>query len=76
MEKKKNEVKIDKLRSVEESWPDGVAGAVFLPLVCPCVAKKALSYTHAGEDEVTGAKPIYEDNEDTEEERRTLGILS
>ena len=45
-------------------------------MVCPGVAKETLSHAHAGEDEVTGTKPIYEDNEDTEEERKTLGILS
>ena len=69
-------MKIEKLWSVEESWPGGVTGSVFLPMVCPGVAKETLSHAHAGEDEVTGTKPIYEDNEDTEEERNTLGILS
>ena len=67
-------MKIEKLWSVEESWPDGVTGTIFLPLVSPCVAKEALSNTHAGEDEVTGAKPVHEEDKDAEKERRTLGV--
>ena len=59
LEKKKNEVEVDKLWSVEECRPYCASLTVFLPLVTPWIAKKALSYTHAGEDQVARAKLVH-----------------
>ena len=73
LENKNVDVEVNKLRSVKESRPYFVSVAVFLPLFTPWITKKAVSYTHAGEDQVGRSKLVHQGSEDTEQERTTLG---
>ena len=73
LENKNVDVEVNKLRRIKESRPHFISVVVFLPLFTPWITKKAVSYTHAGEDQVGRSKLVHQGSEDTEQERTTLG---